>query len=72
MRESLHKYPQRSSNKAHARFCKELCHQIAARDVMDAAARSSKVTLIPYFLFPQFSRNRTASFKMLNFFFIQI
>ena len=43
----MHKNPQRSSNKAYARSCKELCHQIAARDVMDAAARSSKVTLIP-------------------------
>ena len=47
MRESLHKNPQRSSNKAYARSCKELCHQIAARDVMDAAARSSEFTLIP-------------------------
>ena len=47
MHESLHKNPQRSSNKAYARSCKELCHQIAARDVMDAAASSSKVTLIP-------------------------
>ena len=66
MHESLHKNPQRSSNKAYARSCKELCHQITARDV-DAAARSSKVTLIPYCLFRQFSRNRTASFKMLIF-----
>ena len=47
MHESLHKNPQRSSNKAYARSCKELCHQITARDVMDAAAGSSKVTLIP-------------------------
>ena len=47
MHESLHKNLQRSSNKAYARSCKELCHQIAAQDVMDAVARSSKVTLIP-------------------------
>ena len=47
MHESLHKNPQRSGNKAYARSCKELCHQITSRDVMDAAARSSKVTLIP-------------------------
>ena len=67
MHESLHKNPQRSSNKAYAWSCKELCHQIIARDVMDAAARSSKVTLSPQCLFPQFSRNRTASFKMLIF-----
>ena len=67
MHESLHKNSQRSSNKAYARSCKELCHQIAARDVMGAAARSSKVTLIPLCLFPQFSRNRTGSFKMLKF-----
>ena len=45
--ESLHKNPQRSSNKAYERSCKETCYQIASRDVMDAAARSSKVTLIP-------------------------
>ena len=47
MHESLHKNPQRSSNKAYARSCIELCHQITARDVMDAAARSNKVTLMP-------------------------
>ena len=47
MHESLHKNLQRSSNKAYARSCKELYHQTAARDVMDAAARSRKVTLIP-------------------------
>ena len=47
MHESLHKNPQRSSNKAYARSCKELYHQKAARDVMDAAARSSEFTLIP-------------------------
>ena len=47
MHESLHKNLQRSSNKAYVRSRKELCHQIAARDVMDAAARSNKVTLMP-------------------------
>ena len=67
MHESLHKNPQRSSNKAYVQSFKELCHQIAARDVMDATARSNKVTLMPYCLFPQFSRNRTVSFKMLIF-----
>ena len=47
MHESLHKNPQRSSNKAYVRSCKELCHQIATRDVMDAAARSNKATSMP-------------------------
>ena len=47
MHESLHKNPQRSSNKAYARSYKELCHQIAARYVMDAAASSREFTLIP-------------------------
>ena len=53
LHESLHKNLQRSSNKAYVRSCKELCHQTAARDVMDAAARSNKVTLMPNV----FSRN---------------
>ena len=40
MRESVSKDPQRSSNKAYARSCKELCQQIAGWDVMDAVSRS--------------------------------
>ena len=47
MHECLHKNQQRSSKKAYARSCKELFHQLAARDVMDAAARPSEFTLIP-------------------------
>ena len=46
MHESVNQNLQMSSNKAYARSCKELCKQIAARDVMDAAARSSAFTLI--------------------------
>ena len=47
MHEGVNKKPQRSSNKASIRACKELCQRIAAQDVMDAAARSSEFTLIP-------------------------